>query len=130
MRTITFLLLIMMTGTGAAIPQEHNNAPSGLIYGKLVDAEGGKPVEYASIALLRSDSTVVTGMLSKGNGDFSLEHLAPGRYIIRINFIGYSTVYKNVSLAPKQTQVDVGNIKLSANAKSLAGVEVIGEKPT
>jgi len=130
MRTIAFLWLIMMTGTGAAIAQEHNNAPSGLIYGKLVDAEGGKPVEYASIALLRSDSTVVTGMLSKGNGDFSLEHLAPGRYIIRINFIGYSTVYKNVSLAPKQTQVDVGNIKLSANVKSLAGVEVIGEKPT
>jgi outer membrane receptor protein involved in Fe transport len=130
MRTIAILWLIMITGMGAANAQDHN-APTGMVYGKLVDAEGGKPVEYASVALLRpADSTVVTGMLSKGNGDFSFEHLAPGRYLLKVNFIGFTTIYKNVSLTAKQNQVDVGNIKLSANVKSLAGVEVIGEKPT
>jgi hypothetical protein len=130
MRTIACLGLIMMTGLWEANAQERNNAPSGMIYGKLVDAQGDKPVEYASVALLRPDSTVVTGMLSKGNGDFNFEHLAAGRYILKVNFIGYTTVYKNVALTPTQNQVDVGNIKLNANVKSLAGVEVIGEKPT
>lgn len=130
MRTIAILWLMLITGSGAIYAQEHN-APVGTIYGKLVDAEAGKPVEYASVSLLRpADSTVVTGMLSKGNGDFSFEHLAPARYLLKVNFIGFTTVYKNVTLTTRQNQVDVGNIKLSANIKSLAGVEVVGEKPT
>ncbi|HEY0612757.1 MAG TPA: outer membrane beta-barrel family protein [Chitinophaga sp.] len=130
MRTIAILWLGLITGVCGASAQDHN-APSGTIYGKLVDAQGGKPVEYASVALLqKADSTVVTGMLSKGNGDFSFEHLAPGSYLLKVNFIGYTTVYKNVTLTAKQNLQDVGNLKLSANVKSLAGVEVIGEKPT
>jgi outer membrane receptor protein involved in Fe transport len=130
MRTIAIVWLILITGVGSATAQEHNAAAQGMIYGKLVDAQGGKPVEYASVALLRqADSSLVTGMLSKGNGDFNFEHVAAGRYLLRVNFIGYTTIYKNITLGDGKT-LDAGNIQLSANVRSLAGVEVIGEKPT
>lgn len=134
MRTIALLWLVMNTiiqGANAQEQQQQQHAPAGMVYGKLVDDQSGKPVEYASVALLKqADSSVVTGMLSKGNGDFNFENVAPGRYLLRINFIGFTTVYKNVAVTPKNAQIDVGNIKLSANIKSLAGVEVVGEKPT
>ncbi|TWI86444.1 TonB-dependent receptor domain-containing protein [Chitinophaga japonensis] len=133
MRTFVFLGILFITGIATAIAQERGRAGggSGTIYGKLVDAAGGKPVEYASVALLRqADSSLVTGMLSKGNGDFSFEQVAQGRYILRVNFIGYTTIYKNVQLAPGNSSKDVGNVVLKANVRSLAGVEVVGEKPT
>ncbi len=104
--------------------QEGNNA---VILGKLLDAQSGKPVEYASVALLRTgDSSLLAGMLSKGNGDFDFRGLKPGTYLLKIYFIGYETFFRNVTV---KNTADVGNIRLKATAKSLKGVEVVGEKP-
>ncbi|PSL27625.1 outer membrane beta-barrel family protein [Chitinophaga ginsengisoli] len=106
-------------------------AENGSLYGKLVDAKTNSPIEYASVALLRTaDSSVATGMLSKPNGDFNFPEVAFGKYIIKVNFIGYETVYKTIALTAKNNNIDVGNIKLSPNVRSLAGVEVVGDKPT
>lgn len=105
-------------------------AETGVLYGKLVDAQTNAPVEYASVSILRSaDSTTLTGMLSKTNGDFNFPEIAFGKYLVKVNFIGYETVYKTVSLNAKANSIDVGNIKLKANVRSLAGVEIVGEKP-
>ncbi|HVI43226.1 MAG TPA: TonB-dependent receptor [Chitinophaga sp.] len=111
--------------------QQHGgkDAATGAIYGKLLDAQGSRPIEYASVAVLRPDSSVLTGMLSKPNGDFNFENMKAGRYVLKINFIGYETVYKTVQLTEKAAAVDAGNIKLKANVKSLAAVNVVGEKP-
>lgn len=105
-------------------------AENGTLYGKLVDAQTNAPVEYASVAILRSaDSSVVTGMLSKANGDFNFPEIPLGQYLVKVNFIGYETVYKTVTLNAKSNNIDVGNLKLKANIRSLAGVEVVGERP-
>ncbi|MGE7775094.1 TonB-dependent receptor domain-containing protein [Chitinophaga sp. NPDC101104] len=101
----------------------------GQIYGKLIDAKTKQPVEYASVALLRQrDSSVVTGMLSKGNGDFSLDNLAFGPYIIRVNFMGYTTLFKKVTVTPQTMAQDLGNIRLEPNVKALSEVEVTGQR--
>ena len=36
--------------------------------GKAMDAATGKPVEYASVVLLKEDSTVLTGMYTQPDG--------------------------------------------------------------
>lgn len=129
---LTGLLLISQHQLFAQRPAGGNGkaAESGVLYGKLQDAQTGKPVEYASVALLRAtDSTVVTGMLSKNNGDFIFEQVAFGRYLLKINFIGYESVFRPATLNAKNNSVDIGNIKLKPNVKSLAAVEVVGEKP-
>ncbi|NSL87780.1 outer membrane beta-barrel family protein [Chitinophaga solisilvae] len=101
----------------------------GRLYGKLLDAGNGKPIPYASVALLRQrDSSVVTGMLTKPNGEFNLENLPFGPFIIRINFMGYTGLQKKVMITPQATEQDLGNIKMQANVKTLQGVEVTGQK--
>ncbi|HVI47774.1 MAG TPA: hypothetical protein VM802_23080, partial [Chitinophaga sp.] len=51
--------------------QRANMPQPGHLYGKLLDATTGKPIPYASVAVLRArDSSVITGMLSKTNGEF------------------------------------------------------------
>lgn len=106
-------------------PPEH-----GSVQGKLIDGQTNAPIEYASVAIIRAvDSSVVTGMLSKPNGDFSFPEIALGKYFVKVNFIGYTTVYKAIVLSSKNNIIDVGNIKLGTNAKVLAAVEIVGEKP-
>lgn len=106
--------------------QQQQGEPQAALLGKLLDDKTGKPVEYASVALLNPDSTVLTGMLSKPNGDFDFRQLKPGSYILKIYFIGYQTHFQSVAV--KRT-TDVGNIRLKSAATALNEVEVVGEKP-
>ena len=55
---------------------------TGRLYGKIVETKSGKPVEYASVQLIQNKmdvvtkqrkDTVVNGMLTQANGEFSLE---------------------------------------------------------
>lgn len=110
-------------GPGGAMPT------IGHIYGKLVDAKTKQPVEYASITLLRAkDSSLVTGMLTKPNGDFSFENLPFGPLILRVNFMGYKSIVKRVAVTPQTVDQDLGNIRIEPNIKALAEVEVTGQR--
>lgn len=115
---------------GATAGQQRAAMPQiGHVYGKLVDAQTKQSIEYASVALLRQkDSGVVTGMLSKPNGDFSLEQLPFGQFILRINFMGYKTIFKKVSVTPQAMSQDLGNIRLEANTEVLSEVQVTGQR--
>ncbi|RAJ81812.1 outer membrane receptor for ferrienterochelin and colicin [Chitinophaga dinghuensis] len=116
-------------GQGRTQGQRPNMPQIGHVYGKLLDAKTNKPVEYASVALLRQkDSSVVTGMLTKPNGEFNLENLPFGQFLIRINFMGYVTLMKKVTITGQTTDQDLGNIKLEPNVKMLNSVEVTGQK--
>ncbi|WP_169924859.1 carboxypeptidase-like regulatory domain-containing protein [Thermoflavifilum aggregans] len=102
----------------------------GQVYGKVLDATTGKPIEFATVTLLNAkDSSVVNGMLSKSNGDFNLDHLPFGRYILKVNFLGYQTIFKNVVITPSDAQQDLGNFKLSPVAKALEGVSITAQQP-
>src|SRR5690606_27877046 len=75
------------------------NTPTGRIYGKVVDALSGKPVEFASVQLIGSRMDTVThkpveavigGMLTRSNGDFSIENVPVfGPIQIKVTGIGY-----------------------------------------
>ncbi|HEY1199505.1 MAG TPA: carboxypeptidase-like regulatory domain-containing protein, partial [Niastella sp.] len=99
-------------GRGGAPNGQRQNMPQiGHIFGKLVDATTKKPVPYASVALLKlRDSSVVTGMLTKENGEFSMESLPLGTFNMRISFMGYETIYKKVAISPQTFDQDLGNI--------------------
>lgn len=125
MRKIVILLLGWIMGISIHIKAQQGEAQAELL-GKLLDDQTGKPVEYASVALLSPDSVVLTGMLSKPNGDFDFRQLKPGNYILKIYFIGYETYFQAVSV---KRSTDVGNIRLKASATALETVEVVGEKP-
>lgn len=125
MRKIVILLLGGIMGISIHLKAQQGEAQAQIL-GKLLDDQTGKPVEYASVALLNPDSTVLTGMLSKPNGDFDFRQLKPGQYILKIYFIGYQTHFQAVSV---KRSTDVGNIKLKTTATALKGVEVVGEKP-
>ena len=102
----------------------------GSVIGTLVDAKGGKPVAYASIAVISTrDSAIVGGALSDEKGRFTITELPMGRLSLRVSFLGYGT--QNLTpfiLNPMKPEYDAGNIQLNASSENLKAVEVTAEK--
>ena len=125
--------------------------PPGRFYGKVIEAKSGKPIEYASVQLLQNKmdtvtkkrkETVVAGMLTKANGEFSLENISVmGQSKLKITVVGYKSFEQNVSFDIKPgggngdmsamlgaLDKDLGNVKVDIEEKMLENVTVTSEK--
>ncbi|HLG38994.1 MAG TPA: outer membrane beta-barrel family protein [Chitinophagaceae bacterium] len=113
----------------------------GRLYGKLIDKRTGKGLEAVSVQIYSGDSTskdsLITGMLSKTNGDFSFTNLPSGKsYRLVITGIGYETLEKIIETETgnnynrgRQSDKDLGNIELEPAIRQLGGVTVTSSRP-
>jgi len=100
------------------------NAQGG-VSGKLTD--GKSPVSYATVTVLKADSSVATGDLSKEDGSFMISPVNAGNFILRIESIGFATKYQSITVAADKT-TKLGTIKLAQTENALGEVSVTGEK--
>jgi len=86
----------------------------GVIRGVIRDAEGGSPLEFASVLVQGTNF----GTSADENGFYELRNVPPGRYNLRFSYVGYypRTVYEvqlsrnrdlriNIALEPESTQL-------------------------
>lgn len=135
MKNLILSLLVFSLPATVIAQQQHRmgsrmGTAAGQVIGKVVDKASNKGIGYATIGVLSvKDSSVVTGVLTKENGDFSISDVPVGNFILRINFIGFSPVYHKFSLTPQNSSQDLGNFRLSPNTATLQTVHVTAEKP-
>lgn len=101
------------------------------IYGKLVDKNSNKGIEAASVQLFVGDS-LIRGMLTRPNGDFSFDNLPrQTKFRLQISAIGYESYEQVIEPAAEATvqQRDLGNIILQSDVKQLGGVTVVASRP-
>ncbi len=103
-------------------------ATTGKISGKLIDSKG-HPLSYATITLLRQDSSIVNGDLSKDDGSFSIAPTGLGNFRLRIESIGSSTKFFNVTITADSLEKNLGKIKIVQSETTLKTATVTGEKP-
>ena len=109
---------------------QSGNTNSTRISGKAVDAATNKPVEFASVVLLhKPDSSVAYGMYTAANGNFNFDAVKPGNYVLRITFMGYDKMEKDLSVTAGKPSVAIGALRMHAGGKVLSTVEVKAEKP-
>jgi hypothetical protein len=99
--------------------------------GTLTDpSDNNDPIEAASVELLmQRDSAYIAGSISDKNGIFVLKNLAPNNYILKVTYIGYLPVFKNVALTGNRPSTDLGRITMTANDILLREAIVEGKKP-
>jgi outer membrane receptor protein involved in Fe transport len=126
---------------------------AGSFYGKLIESKSGKPVEYASVQLIQSKfdtvskkrkEVVVAGMLTRANGEFSLENIPVfGQYKLKVSAIGFKPYEAAVKFDMKMgggnngdissllggLDKDLGNIKIDIEEKLLENVTVTASRP-
>lgn len=93
------------------------------VNGTVIDGELNEPMASAAVALLKADSTLAAGVNTDLNGKFRLSAKS-GTYILRVSFMGYKTVYKNLTLTKQTPQVSLDKIVLKVNSVMLKGAEV------
>ena len=104
-------------------------AQNGTISGTVIDSQNQATIEYVSVSVLNpADSAVITGVLSKKNGSFSIPKINSGKYTIKFYFLGYETLLLENRIVEGNTQIQLGTIKLKRITQSLEEVVVLGKK--
>ena len=111
-----FLLLMAVTISALTMQAQRN------ITGKVVD-ETNEGVIQATVSLLKTDSSSVSHSVTNMNGQFTLKAPADGKYLVRVTYVGYKTLYKSVTMSEKP--IDLGTISISVDAVMLKGAEVV-----
>ncbi len=119
-------------------PGNPPNSPAGLAkpvvpdFGKVtgrVTDDKGNAIPYATVTLLRPDSTVVNGDLTGDNGSFAIAPTGAGNFRLRVESIGVISKIINVTITADAPNKDMGKIKLTSSETTLKSVDVVGEKP-
>lgn len=113
-----------MNGNGRSMPS------IGRIYGKVLEEKSKTSIEYATVTLLNQKDSVISGGLTRANGDFNLEKLPMGRFKLRVQYMGFKTMVIPVSIQMNSIEQDIGNLFLQADAKMLKEAVISEEKPS
>lgn len=112
------------------IANGNGNQEYGVISGAVHDKVTAEHVEYANVILFsQKDSTMATGTITDNKGRFVLKSLKPGKYYLRIQFIGYEN--KDISkleISARSADIKLGDIELQPKASSIQGVEITSER--
>ena len=93
------------------------------VSGRVLDKEANEAVIQATVALLRTDSTLVANTVTNQNGNFSVTAPQNGRYLLRITYVGYKTLFRQVTMNGQP--VALGTLKMETDAVMLKGTEVV-----
>jgi ferric enterobactin receptor len=137
MRLLRILVsLLLINTTYGQMPGGFGGTSSkiydGKIQGVVIDGQSKKPVEFANVALYKTNDSIkpLDGTITDEKGAFKIKDIKPGKYKVVVSFIAYST-YRSDTLiiTDKKPAIDLGNIIFNASAKTLKQANVVEEAP-
>jgi hypothetical protein len=105
----------------------------GKITAKVVDAQSGETIPFASAIIInRKTKAVVKGLQTDVNGNLLMTGLPKGVFTFKISYVGYQTMVRDsVSISDAQKQVNLGTIKMKpAKGTALKEVAITAQKST
>ncbi|WP_128543078.1 TonB-dependent receptor domain-containing protein [Larkinella soli] len=121
MRPFLLILFACALASGFAWAQ-----PSG-VSGSLLDSTANKPVEFATVALLK-DGKISKGAVSDPKGMFSFSEVETGTYTLQVSFMGFTSKTVAPFRVESGQKVQLGVILLSRSVQQLAQVTVTEQK--
>jgi outer membrane receptor protein involved in Fe transport len=98
------------------------------VQGKVI-GDDGNALPFANALLLNSeDSKLVRGAVTDLNGDYIIENIEPGEYIVTVSFVGYSTQSSKPFVLRSNSTFSVPTITISETV-GLDEVTVRAKKP-
>jgi ferric enterobactin receptor len=96
----------------------------GKVTGTVIDNKTKEPVEFATVSITKAGK-IMNGTITDSKGNFKLENLSPGRYVVNVSFVGYEMKsMDSVSTTPEKPDLNLGKIYLSPSSIALKEFEV------
>lgn len=94
------------------------------ITGKVVEKETSEALPMTTVKLMKTDSTLVKGVVTSETGDFKLAAPADGKYIVKITCVGFKSFTRNITVAEGK-DIALGTVSMSPDAIMLKGATVV-----
>jgi hypothetical protein len=109
---------------------ENTEIKKGTISGKVVENNKNTPLQYAQLALFsKTDSSLVTGTISKEDGRFILNKIPEGNYYLVAEYIGFQQqTFGDIKINKDASIVDLEEIKLNELTTEIDEVNVVAQK--
>ncbi|MBR4527774.1 MAG: carboxypeptidase-like regulatory domain-containing protein, partial [Bacteroidaceae bacterium] len=121
-----YVLTLLLSCLCGAMAFAQKITVSGIVLDGTSEQKEGLP--GATVVLLTPrDSSQVAGVASNMEGKFSLTPVKSGNYILRVSYVGYVSVLKNLTLTKKEKTLDLGEIVLLEDAKMMKEAEVVAK---
>ncbi len=113
------------TGGAEDIPRGN-----GKITGVVMDSLTNKPVEFASVALINTQTNrPVDGAVCDAQGKFSMNRVLTGTFRLLVSFVGYrNQIVPRVAVEARSSSVNLGTILLAPEVRTLKEVIVVGQQ--
>ncbi len=128
-RLITLCVLTLFTILNIQAT-EKETLVDGSISGKVYDAALNEPLPYVNIVIKNSEGEIVTGSITLEDGTFKITKIPEGNITVTIQYIGYKSVIKEITINKGNRRVDFGTIMLEEEAAALDEITVIAEIST
>jgi len=125
-RLITLCVLTLFTILNIQAT-EKETLVDGSISGKVYDAALNEPLPYVNIVIKNSEGEIVTGSITLEDGTFKITKIPEGNITVTIQYIGYKSVIKEITINKGNRKVDFGTIMLEEEAAALDEITVIAE---
>ena len=126
MKNTVICLLLLLFVSGNLLAQKRIIEVSG----QIVELDTREPLEAATVQLLSlPDSMQASGVVSDRQGRFVLPRVKAGNYLLKVSYVGYSTLIKPLRLSEKNTSIKLGTLKMEADGVLLDEAVVTAEAP-
>ena len=118
-KTKTLLITLLLLIGNIAFAQHS------FLKGKIMDSTDKSPIEFASVVLLKNDSTYLSGTNSNLDGYFEISDISNAKNILSVSFMGYETYYKplnslrdsdTINIFLKQSSINLNEITIQARS--------------
>ncbi len=128
---IIVCLLVFSISSQARTPINLNdNIRTGTISGRVLDDKLNEPLPYVNVIIKNAKGETLTGGITLDDGTFKIDKIQEGDLIVSIQYIGFKTVDKPVTIGKGNYKINVGDIKLVEEATGLDAVTVVAETTT
>jgi outer membrane receptor protein involved in Fe transport len=120
MKKLLLTVVVCAASIGLSLAQQIR------ISGLLLDSAASKPVEFATVALLR-DGKIIQGVNSDSKGRFVFNKIEKGTYAVQASLMGYISQTVEKVIAGSE-DVEIGVIKMAPTSQNLNEVTVTEQK--
>ncbi len=115
------VLLLFINKPGWA--QDGKNQIYGSVYGS-----DNEPAMFSTVMLLNRDSVLIGGALTKEDGSFVIDKIAPGNYLIKVKNMGFHTYLSDIISLKQNEKLNIEKIILIPSVTQLKEATVVARK--